>query len=63
LRIDEIHRAFGQVVLGQQRVLRLGDHVHDRIADRRHIEPSGGHSLYVLSVSKKSTIDDRRLTD
>jgi hypothetical protein len=61
--VDQVHRALGQVVLREQRVVRLSDDVHNGIADRRDIEPSRGHSESVLSVSMEWTIDERRLTD
>ena len=38
LGVDQIHRALRQVVRRQQRVVGLGDHVDDGVADRSHVE-------------------------
>ena len=38
LGVDQIHRALRQLVLREQRVVGLGDHVDDGVADRGDVE-------------------------
>src|SRR6185436_3908156 len=50
LGVDEVHRALRQLVLVEERIVGLGDHVDDGVADRGDIELRGAHSV-VLEVA------------
>ena len=38
LRIDQVHRTLDDAVVDKKRIVAAGDDIHDRIADREHVE-------------------------
>jgi hypothetical protein len=43
LGVEHLHRALDQAFAREERILRLGDHVDHRIADRQHVQAGFSH--------------------
>ena len=55
-REHQLHRAFGHAFLRDERVVGLGEHVDDRIADRDDVIAGSGHEHSPVAGMEAATV-------